>query len=37
MTLTRAPVEAASSVTELSFLTQMLVPSQVMESGSLNP
>ncbi len=34
MTLTRAPVEAESSVTELSFLTQMSVLSAVMAHGS---
>ena len=43
MTLTRAPVEAESSVTELprpgkpKFATQMWAPSEVMAKGPLNP
>ena len=39
MTLTRAPVEAESSVTELSpsFATQMWPPCEVMADGSSKP
>ncbi len=39
MTLTRAPVEAESSVTELpaEFATQMWVSSEVMPREPLNP
>ncbi len=37
MTLTRAPVEAASSVTELSSVTQMFLPVEVMAHGWSKP